>query len=176
MTPPGKCGKRGCGSWLEHRTDALGRVVSTCPGCARVARGVCQDCPAALPVKVRRGGQPARRCPDCRAARDREHNRVGYVRRYHDPAHDLARRERARRRTEAVRAKARAKKAAEFAAMTVKERAARAEALRERRRQREAADPALREARLAYHRALYAKQREQRLAYARAYHHGEAAA
>lgn len=37
---PGKCGAR-----LEHRI-VQGRVVTTCPGCARRQRGICRLCPA----------------------------------------------------------------------------------------------------------------------------------
>lgn len=54
-----------CGGLLDFSTDALGRVVSSCPLCARTAHGICRACPARVT-----GRQLW--CADCHIARRRE--------------------------------------------------------------------------------------------------------
>lgn len=76
-----------CGTLLEHRTDALGRVVTTCWKCERRRAGVCRDCPR--PVEGRIGS--AVRCAGCKA-RARDEQVRAYAVRSHDVVLQNARR------------------------------------------------------------------------------------
>jgi hypothetical protein len=60
MSALGYCRRRGCGSPLVAKMDALGRVAVGCPMCARNRVGLCRDCPK----PVRKKG--AMRCAACR--------------------------------------------------------------------------------------------------------------
>lgn len=57
-------GGRRCGAVLDLATDGQGRVVATCPKCARTRRGLCRECPARVTGR-------ARWCPTCVRARRR---------------------------------------------------------------------------------------------------------
>jgi hypothetical protein len=71
MSALGYCRRRGCGSPLVAKMDALGRLVVGCEPCARNAADLCRDCPK--PKK----GPRSLRCAACTY----EHNRADDLRR-----------------------------------------------------------------------------------------------
>lgn len=58
-----RCGRRYCDGRLDFGTDSVGRVTTTCALCERNRRGLCRDCPRALPRPN------AMRCLACASAR-----------------------------------------------------------------------------------------------------------
>ena len=68
-----------CGTMLEHRANALGRVVTSCPKCERRRAGICRDCPRAVEGRV----GSAVRCAECKA-RARDEQVRAYAVRSHD--------------------------------------------------------------------------------------------
>lgn len=95
----GGCPVRGCGARLEYLGTGGGDVVERCPGCARVARGQCQDCPAPLTIHV--AGARPRRCAACARARRYAQDAA----RYRDPATGRKARQQAADRTPAAAAR-----------------------------------------------------------------------
>lgn len=63
-----RCEKRRCGVRFELQFDALGRMVGSCPACARRMAGYCARCPS--PVEGQRGR--AKYCKPCKVVAHRE--------------------------------------------------------------------------------------------------------
>lgn len=104
MSADGKCPVRGCGARVEATTNGFGRVSYACPGCDRVARGLCQDCPVRIVAREaldahRTRATPKRRCAQCAQRRTRALARALSKRKYHDPGDPTRRRQLARQRT-----------------------------------------------------------------------------
>ena len=92
-----RCPIRICRGQLVFTTDALGRLVASCPQCARRLAGICRDCPA--PVEGFRG--KATRCASCKLLAKRAQAELSH-RRHHE---DRLRRARAQSKEPARRAR-----------------------------------------------------------------------
>lgn len=57
------CGRVGCGGRVLFTTDGSGSLVKVCSGCARNARGLCQDCPKHIEQPLE--GRRRARCVEC---------------------------------------------------------------------------------------------------------------
>lgn len=85
-----RCPRGFCGHAMETTTDGMGRVVFSCPACARNKRGLCRECPKSLtdPRQLR--------CPTCSRKRHLAQCRVRDRERYAARRNDVLRHHRER--------------------------------------------------------------------------------
>lgn len=96
-TCPHRHGSGRCGALLVEHTDGTGKLVLSCPACARRLRGICRDCPR--PVEGRVGS--AVRCAECKE-RTRREQVANYVKQHREEI-NARMRERSQRADERAR-------------------------------------------------------------------------